>query len=242
MAGVGVIQWGRERARAGPWRGDARVAYLAPHPEGPPPSSAFLRRCIEALSADGYQAVVTGALSPAEQHPFRSVGFDEHERLHLLALDLDELPAVAPYPDAAGGVEVRRARRGDRPRVLEVDAAAFQPFWRLDDSGLDEAIGATPVSRFRVAAIGGAVTGYAVSGRAGAHGYLQRLAVDPAQHRRGIGSALVLDALRWMRRRGSVRAVVNTQLDNGAALNLYRRLGFRLQPSGLAVLRRDLSG
>ena len=43
-----------------------------------------------------------------------------------------------------------------------------------------------------------------------------------------------------MRRHGVERAVVNTQLDNHAALDLYDGLGFRLEPGGLAVLRREL--
>ena len=40
--------------------------------------------------------------------------------------------------------------------------------------------------------------------------------------------------------RGAARAVVNTQLGNEAALSLYTRAGFRIQPAGLAVLRREL--
>jgi hypothetical protein len=43
-----------------------------------------------------------------------------------------------------------------------------------------------------------------------------------------------------MRRHGAERAVVNTQLDNHAALELYHGLGFRLEPVGLAVLRHEL--
>jgi hypothetical protein len=34
--------------------------------------------------------------------------------------------------------------------------------------------------------------------------------------------------------------VVNTQLHNEAALALYRGIGFRLEPTGLAVLRHEL--
>jgi ribosomal protein S18 acetylase RimI-like enzyme len=176
--------------------------------------------------------VVTPALAPAEQRAFLLAGFDTHERLHLLAHDLEDLP-----PARRGGT--RRARRGDRSAVLRLDQAAFSVFWRLDRAGLQEALEAVPSTRFRVTG-DGPVTGYAVAGRAGPHGYLQRLAVHPDHQRGGHGRVLVADALRWMQRRGAVRAVVNTQLGNEAALSLYTAVGFRLQPSGLAVLRREL--
>ena len=81
---------------------------------------------------------------------------------------------------------------------------------------------------------------YAIAGTAARQGYLQRLAVDPAHQREGRGMTLVADALRWVRRHGAARAVVNTQLGNEAALSLYSRAGFREQPGGLAVLRRAL--
>ncbi|MGH9274339.1 MAG: GNAT family N-acetyltransferase, partial [Acidimicrobiales bacterium] len=108
--------------------------------------------------------------------------------------------------------------------------------------GLDDALGATPSARLRVVARvdGEGVIGYAITGRAGSRGYLQRLAVDPAAQRRGIGAALVIDGLRWLRRWGAHEVLVNTQVDNGAALALYEAMGFRRQPDGLAVLRRDL--
>jgi ribosomal protein S18 acetylase RimI-like enzyme len=43
-----------------------------------------------------------------------------------------------------------------------------------------------------------------------------------------------------MRKRGADDAVVNTQIDNAAALALYDHLGFRLRGPGLRVLRRPL--
>jgi ribosomal protein S18 acetylase RimI-like enzyme len=122
---------------------------------------------------------------------------------------------------------------------LVVDHNAFPPFWRLDEPGLRDALAATPAARFRVATAPD-VIGYAVSGRAGRRGYLQRLAVEPARQGRGLGRALVLDGMRWMRRWGAHEAVVNTQLGNDRALALYHGLGFRLQEDRLAVLHRDL--
>jgi ribosomal protein S18 acetylase RimI-like enzyme len=179
--------------------------------------------------------VVTGALAPNEQRGFVAAGFVVQEELHLLAHDL----LAVPSPDRS--VALHRAGSSHRPAVMEVDHLAFAPFWRLDRSGLDEALNATPHSRFRVATDDqDAVVGYAICGRAGIRGFVQRLAVRPKLQRHGLGRALLLDGLTWMRRRRVERAVVNTQQGNEAALALYRDVGFRQEPVGLRVLARAL--
>jgi ribosomal protein S18 acetylase RimI-like enzyme len=233
-----LLRWGGDRLRVGSWRGDAHVAYIAPLPESGPPSTDAVRRCSALLRERGYNEAVTAALAASEANAFLAAGFTVRERLHLLA---HELVAVADPQAVSPHVTMRRARRSDRAAALDVDARSFDPFWRLDPAGLDEAVDATPSSRFRVIDGPSGVVGYAVSGRAGARGFLQRLAVDPAARGRGYGSALVLDGLRWMKRRGAARAMVNTQERNNDALRLYERLGFRLQPGGLAVLHTVLA-
>jgi ribosomal-protein-alanine N-acetyltransferase len=237
-----VIESGRERLRAGPWRGDPATAYLNPVPGAPLPSTDFVRRCLRTLAGQGYRRVVTGALSPTEQGSFRAAGFAVTEHLHLLSHDLDRVPATDEAPTPT--VVVRRGGRPDRAQVLELDGLAFEPFWRLDAAGLDEAISATPHTRFRVAAdtADERVVAYAITGRAGRRGYLQRLAVHPDVQRQGLGLLLVADGLRWLRRWRAERAMVNTQLANERALALYERAGFRREPSGLSVLARELDG
>lgn len=174
---------------------------------------------------------MTSALDEPGQAGFLAAGFELRERLHLLSHDLQALPeARAPVP-----VRLRRARHTDRPAVLAIDHRAFDTFWRLDDVGLDEALDATPVSRFRIA-IDDVPAGYAVFGLAADRGYVQRLAVDPSQHGRGIGTSLLADGLRWLRRHAVTRAVVNTQEGNEAALRVYESVGFRREAQGLAVL------
>ena len=230
-----VIRWGREEARAGPWRGNRHVAYLVPLPGRPPPSPGFVRRAMSDLAARGFSRVVTNALSPGDQVAFLSAGFEVQERLHLLGHDLRDVPARCPASH-------RRARSSDHAAVLELDAGAFPPFWRLDWRGLEDAMGATPSTRFRVADGPTGLVAYALTGRAGRRGFLQRLAVDPEQRRQGWGRALVVDALRWLRRWRVRRAVVNTPTRNEAALALYESLGFRREPGGLSVLGADLDG
>jgi GNAT superfamily N-acetyltransferase len=234
-----VIRWGNQRARTGPWRGDSRVAYLAPAGDPRPLRADFVRHCADELHRRGYTEVVTAALAPPEQTGFLDAGFTVAQRLVLLAHDMGNIPP-SPRPN---GVRLRRARPDDRPGVIRLDSQVFDEFWSLDDSGLDEAITATPRSRFRVAVPdeGDGALGYAVTGRARHRGYLQRLAVDAKAQHRGVGRALVIDALRWLHRWRAERTLVNTQVGNDRAMALYESLGFLREPVGLAVLSRDLT-
>ncbi len=234
MGKLEMLQWGPNQLRVGPWRGDASIAQVIPAPGKPFDVPAVLE-LLDRIADQGYSSVITPALSDVEQQPFIDAGFDVTERLHLLRRSL--IDRFDPPPRA---IVQRRGRRRDRERVLEVDAAAFTPFWRFDERGLLDARSATPSSRFRVATEDRRVVGYAVTGRAAGIAYLQRLAVDPAHHGRGIGSALVLDALRWARSHHGASILVNTQESNDAAVALYERLGFVREPVGLAVLQRVL--
>ncbi len=231
--------------RIGPWQGRDRVAAVAPVHGGVPCAVADVRRAVGVLEDRGYDSVVTAALAPLDQAAFLTAGFQVHERLHLLARDLPTAP-VTPVP---AGTVLRRATPLDRAGVLAVDHRAFEPFWRLDEAGLQDAVHATPSARFRVAVgdgdprgdggasrSGEAVLGYSVIGRASHRGYVQRLAVGPEHHRSGLGRALLADGLQWLERRRVRRVMVNTQERNLGALALYERHGFERQPGGLAVL------
>lgn len=234
-SGLDVVREASGRLRIGPWHGDHRIAYVSPVGDGRDLQPADIQRTLGRLIAAGYREVITAAIGPVEARSFLLAGFEVHERLHLLARDLQRLPA-------APAAHLRRARQRDTPAVLAVDGQAFSEFWRLDDTGLTEALSATPSSRFRVATDRprGSVVGYAVCGRAGRKGFVQRLAVQPDREGRGHGRALLLDGLHWLHRRGVDRVVVNTQLTNERALELYEGLGFRRQPGGLAVLEKQL--
>lgn len=236
MTGHRILPGTDGRLRISAWRGDRNTAHLTPG-RGRLTAAVVAHALVE-LAEGAYGTALTAALPAAEQGPFLDAGFEVHERLHLLVRTLDDLPQVAP-----ASADLRRGHHADRPAVLAVDAAAFPTFWRLDKAGLEDALAATPTSRLRVA-IGRtdprSLVGYAVTGRAGTRGYLQRLAVDPPAQGAGTGAALVVDGLRWLRRWGAKEVLVNTQESNAAAVRLYERLGFRLQTEGLAVLRRAL--
>lgn len=232
------ITVGQDRFVIGPWHDDPATAYVGLAPSRQTLTSrASVERCIEHLAGQGYRSAVTAALRANDAHVFAAAGFGVRERLKVLRHDL-----TGPWLEQPLDPRLRRARRRDRPEVLALDGAAFEPFWALGADGLDEALHATSSVRFRVLdapdpAGTEHIAGYAVCGRSLEIGYLQRLAVHPDLARRGIGAALVVDALRWLRRRRSRMMLVNTQESNGRALALYLRLGFVLEPEPLTVMQ-----
>ncbi|MEZ5376714.1 MAG: GNAT family N-acetyltransferase [Acidimicrobiales bacterium] len=218
--------------RVVPWRGDVRVALVGPRRDGRRPSTLDIVQCLGELAERGVGQAITPALGQMDAQPFFDAGFRLHEHLHLLAHRLsDEVPPSRH--------QLSPGRPWHRSAVLRVDAQAFEPFWQFDRLSLREARHATPTSRFRVAFDGRDLVGYAVTGRAGDRGYLQRLAVAPAAAGRGLGTDLVLDGFRWLRKRGVHTVMVNTQEHNHRALDLYEHLGFERQDPGLVVLRWD---
>lgn len=198
-----------------------------------------MQRCLDALKTLGFREAITAAIAPNESAGFFAAGFTVTEHLHLLERTVtasDRAPVAVPE-----GVRLARGYKRDLDELLAVDARSFGSFWRLDKAGINDARSATAYARFRVARRDDVVIGYAITGRQGRTGYLQRLAVDPSARRIGLGTALVLDGVRWLARRHAHTVLVNTQETNATALALYESLDFRLKPEGLNVLSTSLA-
>jgi ribosomal-protein-alanine N-acetyltransferase len=195
-----------------------------------------VRALAAALADQGVHHVVTNAMSTVEAVPFLDAGFRVRSELDLLARPLQPVP-----PRGAGTRRARTRRTRDLAAVLALDHLAFDAD-SFDGAALDAARHATPAVRLRVVGAPGAGArgplGYAITGVAGRRGYVQRLAVHPDARRQGIGATLLVDGLRWARRRGAREAVVNTDRGNAAARSLYEAHGFVELPTGLVVLER----
>jgi len=225
-----------DRIRVGPFRGSAEIGAIVPLATRGTVSESAIAESVKALRARGFGRAVTSALGPRETSPFRALGFSTHHELHLLVRDLITHPVMR----APSRTAVRPARRLDWPRVLEIDALAFDGFWRFDEDSIRDALRATPSRRFHLTRANPTL-GYHITGRAGTNGYLQRLAVDPDAHGQGLGRLLLLDSLSWLQRRSVTRVFVNTQLENAKALGLYEAEHFVLEDQRLSVLEIDLT-
>ncbi len=222
-------------ARLGRWPYDDSVGRLILVDHRMQPTDHDVARWVNMARDQGLRALRTGALFPPSDLPFRHAGFVEIDRLALFSRPT---PDMAQRTTPPRGVRLTALRPWHLGRVADLDAAAFGAVWGNDRSAIEEIRNATPQHRARIAIDRSGVLGVAITGRAGATAYLQRLAVDPAARRRGIAHALVLDALRWARR--ARRILVNTSVDNEAAIALYRGLGFHRDEATLSVLELDL--
>lgn len=186
---------------------------------------------LRALARQGFVYVRTGALSHADAAPLLKRGWQVAAHLHLLRHDLKNLtPWHSPRP------RLERAKSADLAALVALDDDAFPTEWRLGRGGLTDATRATPHTRFRIAPGGEGPAGYAICGRSGREGYVQRLAVAEAHQGQGLGRALTLDGLRWLKRWRARSASVNTYVGNDVALQLYASLGFAEVRPGLMVL------
>ena len=224
--------------RLSPWRGDVQTVQVVVV-ASPTPQIHDVDRLLDYLGNRGVLTVVTTALGPVDQRPFIEAGFAPHEHLLLFGRSIE------PNDLPARGRRTRPARRQDQEAVLALDKRAFatsSALWRFDRAALAEAGQATQTCRRRlIKDPQHQPIGHAVTGRTSTIGFLQRLAVDPSAEGRGIGSALVVDALRWLGRTGALEAWVNTQPGNLRARDLYLNHGFVEQDVGLDVLIRSLN-
>lgn len=126
---------------------------------------------------------------------------------------------------AAGGITLRAARRADLEPIVDIDRAAFKPYWWRSTATLERR--AARASRFTVAERGGEVVGYAEWELHLPIGHLNRIAVHPDEQSQGVGRLLLSDVVHTVWRSGVEELSLNTQRHNRRARRLYDAFGFR---------------
>ena len=224
---------GRVRARVRTWPGEPHTAHLVLADHTMVASPATLHDWLNRLAQHGYTLVRTGALSPDAARAFTEQGFAPIQELALLRRDLSRHDTFGAPSHQLRPLRSSRALAA----AARIDHAAFEAPWHLDENGITEALDATPHSRIRLAVnANDDPAGYLITGRNGAVGFIQRLAVDPEHEGQGVASSLMCDGLAWLARRGVREVLVNTHFDNTRALRLYARFGFVLVDEQLTVL------
>ena len=148
----------------------------------------------------------------------RSHGWTRFETVHVMSLDLD----ANPLPDAIDHLPLQDAARfadacvalsasgSDTREVLLEILGLIKPatgYFLVDDVDAGPQACVLCVQDNDIAGI-------------------QSLAVAPAARRAGLGTQLVVAALRWARLRGARSAWLQVSADNRPAIGLYEKLGF----------------
>ena len=201
---------------------------------------------------EGRASEIAGGQSTDRPRFYASSAWDRDEGGHALLLeegykairrsaemlrpDLDDLPEVVP-PD---GLVVRAGSALESRVVWEATVEVFRDHWgTIEDSpaGYAEFLGAPGFdpSLWVVAWDGDEVAGVILASlheeptAGGALGYLDSLGVGRPWRRRGVGRALMVEALRVLRTRGATRAGLGVDLENQHdAARFYESLGFRI--------------
>ena len=127
-------------------------------------------------------------------------------------------------------VLVRAFRESDEARVVELwTFAGLVRAWNDPKKDIARKL---KVQRelFLVAELEGVVVGVVMAGYDGHRGWINYLAVDIGQRRRGIGSALMRDAERRLRLLGCPKINLQVRAENSEVQAFYAALGFKNDP------------
>ncbi len=202
----------------------------------------------------GRALVVAATAAAAEHDPtgrLRLWAHGDHPSASALALSLGfrrarvlwqmrrSLFAPLPSPELPPGITLRAFRPGaDDERWVALNARAFadlpdQGRWTLRDLRVRMAEPWFDPAGFLLAQEDGVLVGFhwtKVHGDAGHDhapiGEVYVLGVDPSAHGVGLGRALTLAGLRYLRGRGLDQAMLYVDEANERAIALYRKLGF----------------
>jgi ribosomal protein S18 acetylase RimI-like enzyme len=163
----------------------------------------------------------------------RDLGFAAADRVLTFALR----PGRAAWPK--GNALIRAAELADLDAIEALDADAFAAPWRYPAAIMRRALELADV--FTVAEDDGRIVGYQCASLGSECGHVVRLAVHTGARRRGVGRALLSDAIVRLTARGASCVTLNTPESNDSAQALYGQLGFRPAPERPRAFRKRLA-
>ncbi|MEE9217159.1 MAG: GNAT family N-acetyltransferase [Anaerolineales bacterium] len=154
----------------------------------------------------------------------QKVGFKRTNAVIFYELELD-LGSLAQIVNNRPAYKFRSIRSGDAETILELDQLAFEPIWQLSRDSLAVAI--NQASSASLIEDEGEILGYQITTSSPFGAHLARLAVLPSHQRKGLGAALIIDAVQSVQEIGLGQLSVNTQENNHPSRRLYEKMGFR---------------
>jgi len=123
-------------------------------------------------------------------------------------------------------IELRRATINDLSAIQRIERLSFRdPYPPYYTKALLESLADISL----VAEINKEVIGYIFSRiEHKERGHIVSIAVDPRWRHRGVGKALLLEAMKLLKDAGCKSVYLEVRVSNHVAINLYRSLGFKI--------------
>lgn len=182
--------------------------------------SALLAELLSLARTQGFDDLLSPLVPETLIAPYEAAGMRITHRGVTMRVVARETREVSQAPD----ISLRLAGLADLDAILVADEASFTPFWQYDAPSLTTLLGD---HRAVVATCDGEVIGYTLCTVDRDEGMLGRLAVVPRARQRGIGAALLDDALGYLARAGVRGVTIYTQEENRISRALYESRGFR---------------
>jgi mycothiol synthase len=220
----------------------AMEAALHPLQRDHETSVQLVRAGFESAVARGAARVRCWAFQPNLALALEQVGFEPERELRQLRL---ELPAVE-RPRFPSAVSLRPFRPGvDEEAWLRVNNAAFEGHpengsWTMGVLADREQQDWFDPDGFRMCWEGDELAAFCwTKVHEGDVGEIYVIGVAPDHQGRGLGKAMVLEGLNYLAEdRGLTRGMLYVDADNERALELYHRLGFRLDHVDRSLVKK----
>lgn len=135
-------------------------------------------------------------------------------------------------------VFARQMMERDLGIVHKMDNRAFPPLWQNSLSSINKSYHISSYNT--IALLNDEVVGYQISTISFDGAHIARLATRTDQKRQGIATTLLIDVITHFQEMGITKISVNTQSNNQASLNLYKKLGFSLIKDEIKVYSKLL--
>jgi ribosomal-protein-alanine N-acetyltransferase len=120
---------------------------------------------------------------------------------------------------------IRTVKPEDLKNVYLIERLSFE---RPYPSSYLETLAYLSPETFLVVSLNGHIVGYSASVLRGSEGHIISIAVHPNYRGIGIGERLLRENVKQLKDLGAKRVILEVKVDNIQALNLYRKLGFKI--------------
>ena len=166
------------------------------------------------------------------------LGFHTVRRFHELRLDLADLHPAG----SATSFPIRHLRAGAEDKLAEIQNRAFAGTWGYSPNTIEAIkyrcyMSNTSPEGILIAHEGDRAVGYCWTriepAEKASRGEIFMLGVEPGYRNKGIGRALLLAGLAYLKSKGLRSAHLTVDSKNTTALALYRSVGFEMRDSSL---------